>query len=85
MKQNNHNNEGRNSFVLHDGCEYEINVLWDNFEREKSKIIFEEMDKDVDLGYENVYEEHYFDYWRVEELLEQTLKAEDEIYTRWGD
>ena len=57
-----------------------IDDLWEKFEIEKRKIILEEMDKDIDLGYDNVYEEHYFDHWRVEEILETVLKEEDNIY-----
>ena len=86
MNENNwiYNKEERASTALPDGCLYEIGILWDRYYDLKDDIIREEMDKDIDLGYEAVYEENYFDHWRIEELLERTLKAEDEIYTRWG-
>ena len=86
MKENSwiYNKKERAKSALPEGCLYEIGILWDRYHDLRRDIINEEMDKDIDLGYDNVYEENYFDDERIEKLLEQTRKAEDEIYTRWG-
>ena len=71
---------------LPDGMQYELDVLWKAFEREKNLIIMEEMDKEY-IRYpdvDEVYYEDYVDHWRVEHLREDTYAAEDEIYRRYG-
>lgn len=65
-----------------DPCQIEINQLWDNFEKEKRRIMNEEFDKDIDEYYpfhDGIYIDNYSDHWRVEELVEETYQKEDKI------
>lgn len=68
-----------------DACQNEIDRLWDDFEKEKRRIMTEEYDREQKLYYNDEggdsgrYWDDYADHWRVEELVERTYKAEDEI------
>ena len=70
---------------MSEGMQWEIHDLWNRHYEERDQIIREEMDKDQDEypDSDEIYEENYFDHWRVEELSIRTQKEEDEIYTRY--
>ena len=70
---------------MSEGMQWEIHDLWNRHYEERDRIIREEMDKDQDEypDSDEIYEENYFDHWRVEELSIRTHKEENEIYTRY--
>ena len=72
-----------------DICQIEIDRLWDNFEKEKRRIMDEEYDKEQKLYYNDEggdsgrYWEDYVDHWRIDELRDRTYKEEDQIYEKY--
>ena len=45
--------------------------------------MYKRQDQDEYPDSDEIYEENYFDHWRIEELSKRTQEQEDEIYTRY--